>query len=223
MFDEPDLVCTNKFHDQKEANNRLLGTVVLHKVSGDFCEITKVVSEEEVLASFKGFDAIVIPVKNLDTKAPTLGLFGFNGDAFGVYRSPTRQYSRGLPYRDIRIYSMAAQTSDSFERTNFRSISRNLLFSEAFTNMLKNVYPNTAETIRAELALKPNSFPVSRKLWVKIDQNFKVAKLYYENTGILLFDEKGNRWDVDTNSSLNTFVQTKYKDLISTLMEVYRV
>jgi hypothetical protein len=157
-----------------------------------------------------------VPLNEICSKAPALGLFDYQGGVYRVQRSTARQYCKGLPYRNI-----AASEVSSTGREDGLSLSQGVCLSDSFQSMLKNKYPCTVEELKRKFE-KEKTFALSRKLWVKVDSNFGVSKVYYEKTGVMLITKEGKSWFTENPSSLMEFLKEKYSNLLKTVSEAYR-
>lgn len=215
---EADLTVLNAPYDLREAEKWYLYTVLLHETSDSFvvCLGVNITKQGYTLTVTQdGVTTKVVPLSEICSKAPTLGLFDHWGGVYRVQRSTARQYCKGLPYRNI----MASEVSLTGRKDGL-SLTKDVCLSDSFQSMLKNQYPSTTEELKRKFE-KEKTFSLSRKLWVKVDTNFGVAKVYYEKTGVMLITKEGKSWFTENSSSLMEFLKEKYSNLLKTVSEAY--
>lgn len=216
---EPDLTILDAPYDFREAEKWYSNTLLRHKPSNSFviCLSVNIGKQGYVLSITRdNVQAEIVNLSEICSKAPTLGLFDYEGGVYRVQRATARQYSKGFPYRNLVVSEVSATGKD-----NGLSLSPRVCLSESFQNMLKNQYPNTVEELKRKFE-KEKAFSLSRKLWVKVDTNFGVSKVYYENTGVMLITKEGKSWFTENPSSLMEFLKEKYSNLLTTVSEAYR-
>ena len=197
-----------------EARQRLDGTFVFYPEFREWVSVSKVFQHPEnngiylILRTSKGH--VETPVRNIDSRAPTLGLFMFKGSVYRALRGAERNYKRGLPPK-----SVIAVDSNGVEKF---LVDYNMIVSPGFQDMLLNEYPMHVISMVGSGAYE--SAPLSRRVWIKGDRQFEVIKMCYENHPIVMISKDGKMWTGE-ETPFRTFLATKYESLINLVKETY--